>query len=625
MGRYLILFVGLCASSLLGAGRPGASGVPERNVAVPGVTIMLGGLRITNEALELRCDVRNESQHDVWIYSSGLNGSDTFMRPNAKLFMGSDDETVVVLRRMNVPVHAIVHGMPQSASYCRLPAGRSRPESLSVRLPVNAESSYFAQGFYRALDRNVVTATRLAFEIGCYTTEYLRRPRARLHGHACIRFSESGNEVTLTDFPQDGLWRDERVARMTVEGLRIPLRDWVDFEIKPDPAFGQSMRDLWRDLTNPLVLPLGTPGGIDLTGSRQPVVQRLERLFYDFAIGLADYRHAERLFRIDESLFDDEAHAIADVYLQVARGRLDPRQLHRSLRMCGLGPYREKVLEDMEAKQAAVDQREVERIAELLEAAKQRNRLSESPKALKLLRDLLAIDPPHEEAFDLLEEISGQYQGTSITNSLGMRLAWIPAGEFTMGKTWGHFCAPPHRVKISGGFYMGIHEVTQGQYEAIMENNPSRLQAETSPVTNISWDDAAEFCRRLSQEEDKVYRLPTEAEWEYACRAGTTTDYWWGDGAEGVTGANAFGLFHMHSGVAEWCGDWLHTAYYVEGPDLDPPGPEGPDHTQARIVRGWPVAMDSSDLCPAYCRHFARPGKARRNIGFRIVLEQDDM
>jgi formylglycine-generating enzyme required for sulfatase activity len=625
MGGYLILFVGLCASSLLGAGRPGASGVPERNVAVPGVVITLGGLRITNEALELRCELRNDSPHDIWVYSSGLNGSDILMPANAQLFMGRDDETVVVLRRMNVPEHAVIHGMPQWASYSRLPAGRSRPESLSVRLPVNADSSYFAQGFYGALDREVVTATRLAFEIGYYTTAYLKRPGARPHGHARIRFSESGDQVTVGDFPQDGLWRGEQAARITVEGFRIPLRDWVDFEFKPRPSLGQLMRDLWRNLADRRAFPLGAAGGSGLAGSRRFVAQRLENLFYDFAIGLADYRYAERLFRIDESLLDDEAPAIADVYLQVALGRLRPEHLHRSVGSLGLRPYREKVLEDLEIKQAATDRQEAERIAALLAAAKECDRSSERPKVLALLRDLLATDPTNEEAFDLLQEVSAHYQGTIITNSLGMRLAWIPAGEFTMGKTWGRFCAPRHRVKISGGFYMGIHEVTQGQYEAIMATKPSHLRTETSAVTNVSWDDAAEFCHKLSQAEGKVYRLPTEAEWEYACRAGTTTDYWWGDSSEDVPGANAFGLFHMHSGVAEWCGDWFHAAYYVAGPELDPPGPGEPGHSRARVVRGWALGTGRLEVCPAYHRHLERPGKTRGHIGFRVVLEPDDM
>ncbi|MHC4520968.1 MAG: hypothetical protein ACYTAS_20440, partial [Planctomycetota bacterium] len=96
MGKHLILLLGLCASCLLGEACGGASGVAERNVGVPGVTVALGGLRVTNEALELRCEVRNDSQHDIWIYSSRLNGSHIWDRPNANLFMDTDGETLVV-------------------------------------------------------------------------------------------------------------------------------------------------------------------------------------------------------------------------------------------------------------------------------------------------------------------------------------------------------------------------------------------------------------------------------------------------------------------------------------------------------------------------------------------------
>ncbi|MFW6170030.1 MAG: formylglycine-generating enzyme family protein [Planctomycetota bacterium] len=131
------------------------------------------------------------------------------------------------------------------------------------------------------------------------------------------------------------------------------------------------------------------------------------------------------------------------------------------------------------------------------------------------------------------------------TNSLGMKLRLIPAGEFMMGSScsaeelaevFPHTDAesfederPRHRVRITEPFYVGITEVTQEQYVQVMGTNPSQFQGEKRPVDTVTWDDAVEFCKRLSAKEERAYRLPTEAEWEYACRAGTATRWYFGD------------------------------------------------------------------------------------------------
>jgi formylglycine-generating enzyme required for sulfatase activity len=121
-----------------------------------------------------------------------------------------------------------------------------------------------------------------------------------------------------------------------------------------------------------------------------------------------------------------------------------------------------------------------------------------------------------------------------ITNSIGMRLKLMPAGEFMMGTpesdnpTMSHE-SPQHKVRITKPFYLGVYEVTQAEYARVMGENPSRFKDASNPVEQVSWDDATEFCRKLSAKEGKTYRLPTEAEWEYACRAGTTTRYSFGD------------------------------------------------------------------------------------------------
>ena len=113
---------------------------------------------------------------------------------------------------------------------------------------------------------------------------------------------------------------------------------------------------------------------------------------------------------------------------------------------------------------------------------------------------------------------SNLQQGAVLENSIGMKLVWIPQGEFEMGSDQEPSEKSLHTVKITKDYYMGIYEVTQEQYQKVMSTNPSEFIGDDNlPVDTVSWDDAVEFCKNLSQKEGKTYRLPTEAEWEYAC------------------------------------------------------------------------------------------------------------
>jgi formylglycine-generating enzyme required for sulfatase activity len=190
----------------------------------------------------------------------------------------------------------------------------------------------------------------------------------------------------------------------------------------------------------------------------------------------------------------------------------------------------------------------------------------------------------------------------SVTNSLGMEFVRIPAGRFQMGSTSGDGDEQPvHRVEITQPFYLGTTEVTQSQWESVMGNNPSRFKGANRPVEQVSWEEVQTFIEKLNAREPGVtYRLPTEAEWEYAARAGTTTAYSFGDSAGdldeyawygGNTGgqthpvgqkpANGWGLYDVHGNVWEWVQDW-----YGEYPSSPQGNPSGPPSGASRVVRG---------------------------------------
>ena len=195
-------------------------------------------------------------------------------------------------------------------------------------------------------------------------------------------------------------------------------------------------------------------------------------------------------------------------------------------------------------------------------------------------------------------------------------LVLIPAGTFMMGSRpiedpfsnkkprGARDEFPQHQVTLTKPFYMGKYAVTQEQWQSVMGKNPSRWnKGPKLPVTDVSWNDCQEFIKKLNKKTDGGYRLPTEAEWEYACRAGTTTAYSVGESlteseaningdstkAVGSYRPNAFGLYDMHGNVWEWCEDWYEE--YPEGAVTDP---EGPEKGYFRVLRGGSFAYGAS-------------------------------
>jgi formylglycine-generating enzyme required for sulfatase activity len=222
-----------------------------------------------------------------------------------------------------------------------------------------------------------------------------------------------------------------------------------------------------------------------------------------------------------------------------------------------------------------------------------------------------------------------------------MKLKLIPSGTFMMGNDGvmdrSSDEGPQREVTISKAFYMGVYEVTQDQYGAVMGKNPSNFEGGQNPVECVSWEDAVKFCKKLSAKTGKRVRLPTEAEWEYACRAGTKTRFSFGDddtdlpdfawfsaNSEGKAHPvgqrkpNAWGLYDMHGNVYEWCSDW-HADSYANAGTRDP---QGPGSGTLRVLRGggwYNIPLN----CRSLNRDWFAPDDWNYDVGFRVAVDSN--
>jgi formylglycine-generating enzyme required for sulfatase activity len=226
---------------------------------------------------------------------------------------------------------------------------------------------------------------------------------------------------------------------------------------------------------------------------------------------------------------------------------------------------------------------------------------------------------------------------------IALDMIWVKPGTFTMGSPRSEADRvddeSQHQVTLSKGFYLGKHEVTQAQWERVMGSNPSKFKGADRPVETVRWIEAVSFCNKLTEMEKKAgrvpegmaYQLPTEAQWEYACRAGTTTAYSWGDAITktnanyrdsgfkqtrdvGQYAANPWGFHDMHGNVYEWCADWYGD--YPSGAVRDPVGPAG---GSSRVLRGGSWHLTASYARCANRFRFA-PVFSFNSLGFRLSL-----
>ena len=347
--------------------------------------------------------------------------------------------------------------------------------------------------------------------------------------------------------------------------------------------------------------------------------------------------------------------------------------------------------------QQIVEKEKLDKFNQLLTSAKENDNKANGKEALKSLEQALALYPNDSTVIALKEKIEGYYTpkpGDTLTNSIGMVLTYIPRGDFLMGSPADEANrfndeGPQHKVYISKSYYMGTTEVTkhefytfvsESSYRTTAENqgwaytfttsqgtstggkvnganwlNPGFAQTNNDPVVCVSWNDAKAFCHWLSRKEGKNYRLPTEAEWEYACRAGTTearysnnmsnsgeswcngadltaksrfpdwTVFNWHDGYIFTSPvqsfkANPWGLYDMYGNVWEWCEDWHSDYYYANSSEADP---FGPSTGTSRVLRGGSWYKGFPENCRSADRAGISPESPTMHAGFRVVMETE--
>ena len=417
----MVWLFGLCVPVLFGNVRAFPMDSMETNLEECNLTVSLMALSITSKRVEFRCEIKNNTEEDIWVCTEacGVYQVDAVRGTNAKVLMDEDGKTLLILKRMESP-QAAAWGDKVVGRYDRITPHESRGETLLVVLPGALRPSYDAS-LSRAIDRNLKEISRLAFEIGYYTAGDLRS-LSDPTGDTRIRFDASGQRAFLHDYEGIGIWAYERAIRVGISGLHIPLAQLLRrerhiaydpplaivqklrrvffenketlpvselryseelFQCGPDLFDGVARRlaDIYSDLAEGRLDPNDLLSTLDnvlgqaerqtlldelrkkqvlLTApesSRSTPIQSLQDLFYSFAIDMEQYEYALQLMAIDKRLLNEPAKRILDVYAQVTQGRIGPGELARHLDEALSRTGREKLLQDLQEKQAAMERR----------------------------------------------------------------------------------------------------------------------------------------------------------------------------------------------------------------------------------------------------------------------------
>ncbi len=281
---------------------------------------------------------------------------------------------------------------------------------------------------------------------------------------------------------------------------------------------------------------------------------------------------------------------------------------------------------------------------------------------LIVIAALLFIEPASRLISEETEPESPGERAVTVKKIGSVEFVHITGGEFVMGQSdagrtalinlliaqngkkygkpiydkWYSDERPPHRVRVRS-FWIATYPITQKQFREVMDRNPSHFEGDNLPVESVTWHEAMAFCEKFSAAYGVTARLPYEAEWEYACRAGTRTIYYWGNRMDerycwymsrggatthpvGKKLPNAWGVYDMSGNVKEWCMDWHDNNYYSESPSENPQGPASGDQ---KVNRGGAWYSPERDLRSAHRDGF-NPAHASNVIGFRIVICEDE-
>ncbi len=553
-------------------------------------------------------------------------------------------------------------------------------------------AQHFAQGFYRALGYG--KSVEVAYEWGCNAIQLMlsseadvrqrdsATPQRRRIGRKAV---VEGGEQALPEYLKPRLFKrsilgevkPEEVEQPSVEelaelGQALEQEDALEQyrekvrEFLEDHMLSQFEQIRLKQLRQSLGLSEAEAAQVvweeeaPLQRARDEYREMLEALVEVGAYPFDELTLGElAIFKVQLQLTDDEIAQMESVVLEAAERQVQAvNALHKQPRrkmLSELLPTARPILEAAK-KQAQAEEALQKQAQQEQQQQKVEDLLEESTKLRNKIRGISSSEIWHSFEFETArvdskgeavrrEKLAVQQFVEELGDGVMLEMVRIPAGEFLMGAADGEKHSrnterPQHLVQVPE-FGMGKFAITQSQYQRIMGKNPSNLRGEKLPVEQVSWDDAEAFCRKLSEETLREYRLPSEAEWEYACRAGTRTPFYFGDvltpefanlaptpGAMlfgtpcdvGRFPPNAFGLCDMHGNVAEWCADkWCDN--YIDAPINGTAfiGEQGKKY----VLRGGSFRV-SSTKCRSAFRSAYKHSYRYFDIGFRVACEAKD-